>query len=71
MDFVEGLPQSGSTNCMLVVVDYFTKYGHFLPLRRPFISTGVAKVFMANVYKLHSMLSAIVTDRDKMFTSLF
>ena len=71
MDFVEGLPQSGSANCVLVVVDYFTKYGHFLPHRHPFTSAGVTKVFMADVYKLHGMPSAIVTDRNKIFTSLF
>jgi hypothetical protein len=31
MDFVEGLPQSGQANCILVVVDFFTKYRHLLP----------------------------------------
>lgn len=32
MDCVEGLPISGAANCILVVVDFFTKYAHFLPL---------------------------------------
>jgi len=53
MDFVEGLPQSASANCMLVVVDFFTNYAHFLPLHHPFTATGVAKLFMTQVYKLH------------------
>ncbi|WVZ90409.1 hypothetical protein U9M48_036715 [Paspalum notatum var. saurae] len=71
MDFVEGLPRSGSANCILVVVDKFTKYAHFIPLLHPFSTQKVAKVFMHSVYKLHGMPMAIISDRDRIFTSHF
>lgn len=71
MDFVEGLPKSGGKNCILVIVDKFSKFAHFLPLSHPFTASQVAKLFMQQVYRLHGMPSSIVSDRDKVFTSLF
>jgi hypothetical protein len=71
MDFIEGLPKSDSANAILVVVDKFTKYIHFVPLHHPFTAASVAKLFMDNVYRLHSLPSAIVSDRDRVFTSNF
>jgi hypothetical protein len=69
IDFVEGLPLSGSANCILVIVDKFTKYAHFVPLKHPFTAYSMAKLFMENVYKLHGLPSTIVLDKDKVFTS--
>jgi hypothetical protein len=46
MDFVDGLPQSGSINCILVVVDYFTKYNRFVPLKHPYTAHSMSKLFL-------------------------
>jgi hypothetical protein len=71
MDFVEGLPKSRHANCILVVVDKFNKFAHFIPLLHPFTSATVAKLFLDNIYKLHGMPSHIISDRDRIFTSNF
>lgn len=42
LDFIEGLPASGGVSCILVVVDLFPKYAHFMGLKHPFIASSVA-----------------------------
>ena len=69
MDFIEGLPPSGSFNAIWVVVDKFSKFSHFVPLKHPFTAATVAKLFMDQIYRLHGMPKAIISDQDQIFTS--
>jgi hypothetical protein len=36
LDFIEAMPQSHNCDVILVVIDRFFKYVHFLPLSYPF-----------------------------------
>lgn len=69
IDFIEGLPMFEGINVILVSVDKFTKYGHFVQFKHPFTEQSVAKSVLDNVVKLHGIAKSIVTDRDKIFTS--
>jgi hypothetical protein len=69
MDFIEGLLVSQGYLVILVVVDRYTKYNHFYPLKHIFIAGSVVVVFLDNVVKLHGIPMSIVSDRDKVFTS--
>lgn len=71
LDFITRLPRSGGVDCVLVVMDRFSKYAHFLSLRHPFTAKHVADIFTHEVVCLHGILSSIVSDRDTLFLSLF
>jgi hypothetical protein len=71
MDFIEGLPKSEGYDTILVVVDRFSKYAHFIPLHHPFTATIVAHAIFDTVVKLHGLPKSIVSDKDKVFTGHF
>jgi hypothetical protein len=71
MDFVEGLPNSEGYTVILVVVDRFTKYAHFIPLKHPYTALSVARSVLDTVVKLHGLPHSIVTNRDRVFPSAF
>jgi hypothetical protein len=71
MDLIDGLPKSDGFSVILVVVDRFTKYTHFIPLKHPYTAQSVALAFFNNVVRLHGLPKTIVSNRDKVFTSGF
>jgi hypothetical protein len=53
LDFIEGLPTSDHFNAILVVIDKFSKYGHFISLHHPFTATQIAKLKPGSLPSLH------------------
>jgi hypothetical protein len=71
MDFIMGLPRSENRDLIMVVIDKFIKYEHFIPLSHPVTATEVARTFLENIYKLHGLSIKLITDKDPIFTSTF
>ena len=69
MAFIEGLPKSQNKEQILVVIDRFTKYAHFIAMKHLISLKMMAKSFVDNVYKLHGLPTIMVKDRDIIFTS--
>ncbi|KAI9182524.1 hypothetical protein LWI28_026190 [Acer negundo] len=67
----ERRPSSGGYESILVMVDRLSKGAHFIPLKHLFTASSVAKTFLDNVVKLHSIPQSIVNDRGKLFMSSF
>lgn len=58
MDFVDGLPQS-------------SKFSYFIPLAHPYTEAIAAQLYLQQIYKIHGLPTAIVSDYDPVFTSHF
>ncbi|GJZ10397.1 putative mitochondrial protein [Tanacetum coccineum] len=71
IDFIDGLPVSNKKTVIMVVVDRLSKYAHFVSMSHPYTAVQVAGLFLDNIYKFHGLPKTIVSDRDKVFTSLF
>ncbi|TYK02770.1 transposon Tf2-1 polyprotein isoform X1 [Cucumis melo var. makuwa] len=71
MDFIEGLPKSNGFEVIFVVVDRFSKYGHFLMMKYPYTAKTVADLFIKEIVRLRGYPKSIVSDRDKVFISQF
>ena len=54
MDFIESLPESQGYDTVMVVIDRFTKVGHFLALAHPFTAKQVAQLFMDHIFRLQN-----------------
>jgi hypothetical protein len=71
MDFGTKLPKVDGKEGILVIIDKFTKYDHFIPISLPYTTPIVAQLFFEHVYKLHGVPTKLISNRDPVFTSLF
>ena len=72
MDFITGLLMTWRQHdSIMVVVDRLTKAVHFIPAKSMHKTDDIAKIFMKELFKLHGLPKAIVSDRDVKFTSNF
>ena len=56
---------------IVVVVDKLTKVTHFIPVKSTHKTDDIAKIITKEIFKLHGLPKAIVSDKDVKFTSNF
>ncbi|MCO5603483.1 hypothetical protein L7F22_057634 [Adiantum nelumboides] len=53
------------------IIDRFSKQAHFVPVKKTVKPNHLARLFVAQIFRLHGMPETIVSDRDHRYTSLF
>src|SRR5215212_10057965 len=71
MNFIVKLPESERNTQIWVIVDRFTKIAHFILLPTRVSAQELARVFLREIWKLHGLLTDIVSNRDTKFTFKF
>jgi len=62
VDFVVELPLSSGHDAVMTVVDSVSKQAHFIPTHTTVTVEGAARLFLHQVWKLHGLLTCIVSD---------
>ena len=71
MDFIVDLPPVQGKDSILVIVDRFSKMGHFVACRKNITSLELADLFFYHIIRLHGIPNNLVTDRGSVFISQF
>ena len=69
LDLITGLPNSRNKNAILVVVDKFTKYAHFITTKVEATALEVAELLFKRVVKHFGLPIRIIGDHDPRWTS--
>ena len=71
MNFIVGLPKASKKTVSKVMVDCLLKATHFRASTHPFTPFSISQAFVDNIFKLHSIPTSIVSNRDPTFTNKF
>ncbi|MCO5592809.1 hypothetical protein L7F22_046812 [Adiantum nelumboides] len=72
MDFIFDLPRTQSGHDGIwTIIDRFSKQAHFVPVKKTVKPDHLARLFVAQIFRLHGMPETCISDRDPKFSSLF
>ncbi|CAI7878071.1 unnamed protein product [Closterium sp. NIES-54] len=70
LDFITGLPStSRGHDAILVVIDKFSKMGHFIPTNATATAEETARLFFDRIITIYGIPATLILDRDPKFTT--
>jgi len=71
VDFVVELPLSSRHNAVMTVVDSVSKRAYFIPTHTTVTVERAARLFLHQVWKLHSLPKCVISDHGPQFVACF
>jgi len=71
VDFIVELSLSSGHDAVMTVVDSVSKRVHFILTHTTVIAEGAARLFLHQVWKLHSLPKCVISDRGPQFIACF
>jgi len=71
IDFIMELPLSSRHDAVITVVDSMLKQAHFIPTHMIITAEGAARLFLHQVWKLHSLPKCVISDCRPQFIACF
>jgi transposase InsO family protein len=69
VDLITQLPVSDGYDDVVVVVDRFSKRGHFFPITNQFSAKDLAQLLYERVWTQHGLPLQIISDRETQFAA--
>ncbi|CEL63538.1 hypothetical protein RSOLAG1IB_10839 [Rhizoctonia solani AG-1 IB] len=70
-DMITNLPKDGQYNCILVIVDSFTKFVVLVPVSKKLKAPELAEIFLNRVWKQYGLPEKTVSDQGTVFNNKF
>ncbi|CAI7873722.1 unnamed protein product [Closterium sp. NIES-53] len=72
LDFITGLPSTSRGHVsILVVIDKFSKMGHFIPTNATATAEATARLLFDRIITIHGIPATLISDRDPKLKSKF
>jgi hypothetical protein len=66
---ITDLPKDSSYNCILLIVDSFTKFVVLVPVSKKLKAPKLAEIFLDCVWKQYGLLEKTISDQGRVFNN--